>query len=126
MDASYDGPRNEGMAKVLLSQDMKRCLLAVAQEAAEGFKVLAPRRTGRMAGSAKASTKWSDLGPRDRWMGVVTVDARDPKNNKKYAVWNQTGAGDYQHPRSRDQQPKYGAYRGAFTFTDVVELMGVT
>ena len=116
MDARIPMP-NKGLAEVLMSPRMRIVMLAVALEARGLFMANAPKRTGQLISSARGTVQVSDLGKRDRYMGVVRVGA-------PYAVWNQTGAGPGHHPKSTGRVPWFGSFEGAYTFNRVVRQMG--
>lgn len=130
MESRIPSP-NRGLMEVLMSQKMRMTMLMVASEATVLFKAMAPKRTGRMAASAKPSVRLSDKttrvntkwGNHDRWMGVVSVDAVDPFNKAPYPVWNMSGAGPGKHPRSTGRRPKFGPFEGSYTFNKVTKAM---
>lgn len=113
-----EGRRNEGIKEWLRSSvELRAALLGWAVKFTTAYKAEAPHKTGRLASSAVAGVEWSKY-TNDRPIGTVKVRA-------PYAVWNLTGAGPGKHERSTGRMPRFGPFRGDFTFTRIAnELRG--
>lgn len=111
---------NKGLAAVLMSPATKKTMGTVGNDARTIFVAKAPKRTGDLAESTVSSVGISNKAKgMPRWEAVIEV--RVP-----YGVWNQTGAGPGMHPRSTGNRPIFGPFEGAYTFSEVVRIMGGT
>lgn len=120
VDKSFDTSGARGFVDrwAATSPGLRSELFKYALALSAAYKVSAPRRSGHLASSVVPGTAWSSYGRKRRPVGTVTVRAY-------YAVWNLTGAGPGMHRRSTGRQPKFGPFRGSYTFGKIVgELRG--
>lgn len=104
---------NRGLKSWLAtSNDLRVELLDWALFFAVSYRNVAPTRTGHLKSTARGSVVPDDWN-RDRPMGALKVSAR-------YAVWNLTGAGPHMHRRSTGRRPKFGPFKGDFTFSKIL------
>lgn len=118
----YPAP-NKGFVDALTSPQAAIFMYNVALKVKMAYSVNAPKRSGHLATSARASlVKRSPPRARfkgDRWVGRVTVGA-------EYGVWNETGAGIGMHLRSsKTRQPRFGPFKGSYTFRKITEPKGI-
>lgn len=106
---------SKGIAQVLVSPDMRRAMVRVADIALILYTLHVAKQTGQLAASGRAEVAMSDL-THDRWMAILRVTA-------PYAVWHEWGAGPGMHPRSTGNMPWFGPIPPAYDFVDVVTHM---
>ncbi|AXQ64391.1 head-tail connector protein [Gordonia phage Neville] len=109
---------NPALAQVLLSPRMRTEMSQLAAKARGLYMGKAPKRTGKLASSAKHGTRVSNKFEYPRWTGFVQVGA-------DYSVWNEMGAGPRRPggklPRATGKKPFFGSFKGSFTFEKVVD-----
>lgn len=112
--------RNEGIKNWLLtSVQLRSELLMWATRFANEYRMTAPTGRSETAGRLKAgAVPGVQMGDwrKDRPIGTV-------KNRVHYAVWNLTGAGPGMHTRSTGRTPRYGPFKGDFTFETIIRKM---
>ncbi len=91
-------------------------LFSYASIIAMSYRGVSPMRTGLLANSAKPGLAFSTYKGYNRPIGTVT-------NRVPYAVWVQTGAGPRMHQKSTGRMPRYGPFKGSFTYRKIVEAM---
>lgn len=100
------------------SDKLKQHLFFQAGLIALKYRAVAPKTSGELRGSASVSVGPTDYKQRKgRPMGSVNVNA-------KHAVWNLTGAGPGMHTHSTGRMPRYGPFKGDYTFEKILSKIG--
>lgn len=117
----YRDPNPALVSFLATSQPLRRELLETALKVASLYMANLPSsskypRTGRLKAGTRVSLSWNEL-TNDRPQAEV-------QNNTYYAVWNLTGAGPGMHTHSTGKRPRYGPFKGDYTFREALKVFG--
>lgn len=100
------------------SQGLRRELLTTAIKLSSAYMANLPVRTGKLKSGTRvmmATNTQAKTGPRPEARIV---------NDTFYSTWNLTGAGPGMHTRSTGNEPKFGSFKGDYTFTEALRVFG--
>lgn len=98
--------------EILSKPGVKLVLEEQASMLAGLYREMVPNRSGVLASGIQVGMGYTNYGKRK--LAAMLI------NPVHYAVWNLTGAGPGMHRNSTGREPKYGPFKGAYTFSKIV------